>query len=30
MHMERSDKQFVAHLKATGVDAILAGWDEPE
>ena len=29
-HMERSDKQFVTHLKATGVEAILAGWDEPE
>jgi hemerythrin len=29
-HMERSDKEFVAHLKATGVDSILAGWNEPE
>ena len=29
-HMERSDKEFVAHLKATGVDSILAGWNEPK
>jgi len=29
-HMERSDKEFVAHLKATGVDSILAAWNEPE
>jgi hemerythrin-like metal-binding protein len=29
-HMERSDKEFVAHLKATGVDSILATWDEPK
>jgi hemerythrin len=28
-HMERSDKQFVTHLKATGVESILAAWDEP-
>lgn len=27
-HMESSDKEFVAHLKATGVDAILAKWNE--
>ena len=29
-HMESSDKEFVAHLKATGVDSILAGWNEPK
>jgi hemerythrin len=29
-HMERSDKEFVAHLKATGVESILAGWNEPK
>jgi hemerythrin len=29
-HMERSDKEFVAHLKATGVDTILAAWNEPK
>ena len=28
-HMEHSDKEFVPHLKATGVDAILATWNEP-
>jgi len=27
-HMETSDKEFVAHLKAAGVDAILAKWNE--
>jgi hemerythrin-like metal-binding protein len=30
MHMERSDKEFVSHLKATGVESILAGWNEPK
>ena len=29
-HIEHSDKEFVAHLKATGVDSILAAWNEPE
>ena len=29
-HMEHSDKEFVAHLKATGVDTILAAWNEPK
>jgi hemerythrin len=29
-HMEHSDKEFVAHLKATGVDSILAKWNEPK
>ena len=29
-HMESSDKEFVAHLKASGVDSILAGWHEPK
>jgi hemerythrin len=29
-HMEHSDKEFVAHLKATGVDSILATWNEPK
>jgi len=29
-HMEHSDKEFVAHLKATGVDSILAAWNEPK
>jgi hemerythrin-like metal-binding protein len=29
LHMEHSDKEFVAHLKATGVDSILAAWNEP-
>jgi hemerythrin len=29
-HMESSDKEFVAHLKATGVDSTLAAWDEPD
>ena len=28
-HMESSDKEFVAHLKATGIDSILAAWNEP-
>jgi hemerythrin len=28
-HMESSDKEFVAHLKASGVDSILAGWNKP-
>jgi hemerythrin len=30
MHMEHSDKEFVAHIKATGVDSILATWNEPD
>jgi hemerythrin len=30
MHMEHSDKEFVAHLKATGVESILAAWNEPK
>jgi len=29
LHLEHSDKEFVAHLKATGVDSILAAWSEP-
>jgi hemerythrin len=29
-HMKHSDKEFVAHLKVTGVDSILAGWNEPK
>jgi hemerythrin-like metal-binding protein len=29
-HIEHSDKEFVAHLKATGVDSTLATWDEPK
>ena len=29
-HMESSDKEFVAYLKAMGVDSILAGWHEPK
>jgi hemerythrin len=29
-HMESSDKEFVAHLKASGVDSILAKWNDPE
>jgi hemerythrin len=29
-HMEHSDKEFVAHLKATGVESILAAWNEPK
>jgi hemerythrin len=29
-HIEHSDKEFVAHLKATGVDSILAAWNETE
>jgi hemerythrin-like metal-binding protein len=29
-HMEHSDKEFVAHLKATGVESILAEWNEPK
>jgi hemerythrin len=29
-HMESSDKEFVAHLKASGVDSILAAWNEPK
>jgi hemerythrin len=29
-HMESSDKKFVAHLKASGIDSILAGWTEPK
>jgi hemerythrin len=28
-HTQGIDKDFVAHLKATGVDSILAGWNEP-
>jgi hemerythrin len=28
-HIEHSDKEFVEHLKATGVDSTLAKWDEP-
>jgi hemerythrin len=27
MHMEHSDKEFMAHLKASGVESILAGWN---
>jgi hemerythrin len=30
LHLEHSDKEFVAHLKATGVDSILAAWNEPK
>jgi hemerythrin len=30
VHIESSDKEFMAHLKATGVDSILAAWDEPK
>lgn len=29
-HTQGLDKDFVAHLKTTGVDSILAGWNEPE
>ena len=29
-HTQGLDKDFVAYLKATGVDSILAGWNEPE
>jgi hemerythrin len=29
-HTQGADKDFVAHLKATEVDSILAGWKEPE
>jgi hemerythrin len=29
-HMEHSDKEFVAHLKAAGIDSILAAWNEPK
>ena len=29
-HIENSDKAFMAHLKTTGVDSILATWDEPK
>jgi hemerythrin-like metal-binding protein len=29
-HTQGPDKDFVAHLKATGVDSILAAWKEPK
>jgi hemerythrin len=29
-HMESSDKEFVAHLKASGIDSIMAAWNEPK
>jgi hemerythrin len=29
-HVQDSDQEFVAHLKATGVDSILAAWNEPD
>jgi hemerythrin len=29
-HTQGTDKDFVDHLKATGVDSILAGWKEPD
>jgi len=29
-HTQGLDKDFVAHLKAGGVDSILAGWKEPD
>jgi hemerythrin len=29
-HTQGPDKDFVEHLKTTGVDSILAGWKEPE
>lgn len=30
VHIQRSDQEFVEHLKATGVESILAGWNEPD
>lgn len=30
VHIRRSDKEFVPYLKAKGIDAILAAWDEAE
>lgn len=29
-HTQGTDKDFMAHLEATGVESILAGWHEPE
>jgi hemerythrin len=29
-HTESADKDFVAHLKASGINSILAGWNEPK
>jgi hypothetical protein len=29
-HTEGADKEFAGHLKAAGVDSILAAWNEPK